>query len=51
MLSTEVSHFLTKELPRELKVTHKNTRIYSRRVNGRHLQANYRISHKSLTNT
>lgn len=32
MLSTEVSHFLVKELPRELKVTHKNTRIYSRRV-------------------
>lgn len=32
MLSTEVSYFLTKELPRELKVTHKNTRIYSRRV-------------------
>lgn len=32
MLPTDVSKFLAKELPNKVKVTHKNTRIYSRRV-------------------
>ena len=32
MLSTEVSLFLSKELPERLKVTNKNIRTYSRRV-------------------